>query len=361
MKKILFCINSLTVGGAEKVLVQVVKMLSKNKEFEIEVLTMKETKNFLVDEIEKVANYDFILSNEELKKGFKIVNSLKKKYRIEKKIKEFDIVIDFLDGDFYRYLKNINKKKIVWLHSSYSSLLKRKRDIAKKIRGYDKIITICEEMKEELLEIEKDLDKSKVVNIYNPFDFNEILEKSNVEFLPEELEDSKRRYFVTVCRLKEDEKDVETLLKAYSKYKGKEYLYIIGDGPDKEKLEKLSEELCLTEKVKFLGMKKNPYNWVKNSEAFILSSKLEGFGLVLIEALTLNKKVISSSCKTGPKEILNNGEFGMLFEVGNEKELLKKIENVDKLDLNLEKLSKHLEKFEEEKIKLKVESLLKNE
>lgn len=350
MKKILFCINSLTVGGAEKVLVQVVKMLSKNREFEIEVLTMKETKNFLVDEVEAIAKYDFVLSDRELKKGFKLFNSLKKKYRVEKKVKDFDIIIDFLDGDFYRYLKNVNKKKIVWLHSSYSSLLRRKRDISEKIRGYDKIITICEEMKDELLEIEKDLDESKVVNIYNPFDFNEILEKSKVEFLSEELEDSKRKYFVTVCRLKEDEKDVETLLKAYSRYNGEEYLYIIGDGPDKEKLERLSDTLGLTEKVKFLGMKKNPYNWIKNSEAFILSSKLEGFGLVLIEALTVNKKVISSACKTGPKEILNNGEFGMLFEVGNEEELLEKMESLNRFDLNCEKLSKHLEKFKENRV-----------
>lgn len=129
----------------------------------------------------------------------------------------------------------------------------------------------------------------------------------------------------------------------------------------KKKLEDLTYNLGLNGKVKFLGMKKNPYNWIKNSEAFILSSKLEGFGLVLVEALTLNKKVISSSCKVGPKEILNNGEFGVLFEVGNDKELLEKIENIDKLDLNYEKLKTHLEKFEKIKIKLKVESLLKNE
>lgn len=361
MKKILFCINSLTVGGAEKILVQISKMLSENEEFEIEVLTMKETRNFLVDEIEKVAKYDFILSNEDLKNNIKFVNSLKKKWKIQKKIKKFDIVIDFLDGDFYKYLKNFNKKKIIWLHSSYSSLLIRKRDISKKIRVYDKIVTICEEMKEELLELEKDLDISKIVNVYNPFNFNEILEKSKENFLLEELEDSKKKYFLTVCRLKEDEKDTETLLKAYSKYQGEELLYIVGEGPDRKKLEKLSKDLDLNKKVKFLGMKKNPYNWMKNSEAFILSSRLEGFGLVLVEALVLSKKIISSSCKVGPREILNNGEFGSLFEVGNEIELLENMQNIGKFNLNLEKLGKHLEKFEEIKIKKIMGSLLGDE
>ncbi|MGL5461024.1 MAG: glycosyltransferase [Cetobacterium sp.] len=361
MKKIGVYINSLEVGGAEKVLVQIAKIISESKEVDLEIITMKETDNFLVDELKKSAKYSFILSNSELKNGVNLINSLKKTWRIRKKNKEFDVIVDFLDGDFYKYLKKTEKEKIVWLHSSYTSLLKRKRDISKKIGTYGKIITICEEMREELLGREKELDILKVVNIYNPFDFDEILQKSKIEFSIEELEDSKKKYFLTVCRLKEDEKDVETLLKAYSEYKGEEYLYIIGDGPDRKKLEELTASLNITKKVKFLGVKKNPYNWVKNAKVFILSSKLEGLPTVLIESLILKKKIISSSCKTGPKEILQNGEFGLLFESGNKEELLRKMQEINSFIFCEKLLEEHLKKFQKESIKKKLEVILNYE
>ena len=73
----------------------------------------------------------------------------------------------------------------------------------------------------------------------------------------------------------------------------------------------------LQEYIKLLGVKKNPYPWIKNSKLLVHSSRYEGFGLVLVEALILGKVVISSNCKVGPREILNNGEYGSLVEVGD--------------------------------------------
>ena len=77
--------------------------------------------------------------------------------------------------------------------------------------------------------------------------------------------------------------------------------------------------------VKIIDFVKNPYPLIKQSNLFILTSKFEGLPNVLLESLTLKKFVISSNCHTGPKEILLNGKGGLLFKVGNYRELSKKI------------------------------------
>ena len=105
----------------------------------------------------------------------------------------------------------------------------------------------------------------------------------------------------------------------------KERLYIIGEGNGRVKIEKMIEEKNLGEDVILLGEKKNPYVWMKHSKLFIHSSKYEGFGVVLLEALMLDKFVISSNCPTGPTEILTNPKVGELFDVGDANQLAEKV------------------------------------
>lgn len=343
MKKVLFCINSLEIGGAEKVLVQLLKTIKKySNEYDIQVVTNIKSDNFLVDEIKKVAKYTYLLKNKKC-----IMGSIVKRIKFFFLIKENDIIVDFLDGDFYKYTRNLkNKKKIVWLHSSYESLKNRKRDIEKKIKSYDETVVICKEIEEEI----KNIGLKKVKVIYNPFSFEDVLKKSTEEFTMKESKFLRDRFYITVCRLNENEKDVKTLLKAFSLYKGKNKLVILGDGPDRKLLEKYSEELKINERVIFVGMVENPYKWIKKSEGLILSSKFEGLPTVLLESLILNKRTISSLCKTGPNEILNFGEFGELFEIGDYNQLAlilnSELKNCEK-DL---KLKSHLEKFNEKNI-----------
>ena len=77
--------------------------------------------------------------------------------------------------------------------------------------------------------------------------------------------------------------------------------------------------------IKIINYKKNPFPYLKKSNLFVLSSKYEGLPNVLLEALTLKKFIVSSNCPTGPSEILDNGKNGLLFKVGDYKELAKKI------------------------------------
>ena len=345
MKKIGFCIDSLETGGAERLLVDIVNTLYETKEYEIHILTKLKSNSYFFNLIKDKIKYHFLL--EKKSEGFfsKTRDSIIKKINFKKFSEKIDIIIDFLDGDFSSYIKNIkNKKKIVWLHSSYKNLLIRKRDIDEKLKYYDKILVISDDMEKELLEIRKDLKNFYKVD--NFVDYQEIDKKLN-----EDLKidfDFNQKYFLTVCRLNEEQKDVKTLIEAFSLYKGDEKLVIAGDGPDRKMLEDLCIEKKIKDKVIFLGMINNPFIFMKNSQAFILSSKVEGFGLVLIEALYCGTKVISSNCPTGPSQILLNGEAGELFEVSNVAELLNKLEIIHNKEYNKAKIEETLKRYTRE-------------
>lgn len=345
MKKIGFCIDSLETGGAEKLLVDIVNALYETKEYEIHILTKLKSNSYFFNLIKDKIKYDFLL--EKKSEGFfsKTRDSILKKINFKKFSDKVDIIIDFLDGDFFSYIKNIkNKKKIVWLHSSYKNLLIRKKNIDEKLKNYDKILVIADDMEKELLEVRKDL--KNICKIDNFVDYQEIDKKLN-----EELKidfDFNQKYFLTVCRLNEEQKDLKTLIEAFSLYKGDEKLVIAGDGPDRKMLEDLCIEKNLKDKVIFLGMINNPFIFMKNSQAFILSSKVEGFGLVLVEALYCGAKVISSDCPTGPSQILLNGEAGELFEVSNIDELLNKLEIIHNKEYNKAKIEETLKRYTRE-------------
>ena len=81
----------------------------------------------------------------------------------------------------------------------------------------------------------------------------------------------------------------------------------------------------IAEKVDFLGFQKNPYKFISKSNIFVLSSIQEGFPTVIIEAMACGVPVISTDCKAGPNEIIENRENGLLVPVGDEKSLAEAI------------------------------------
>tara|TARA_B100000989_G_scaffold295453_1_gene276589 strand:+ start:1393 stop:2535 length:1143 start_codon:yes stop_codon:yes gene_type:complete len=130
-------------------------------------------------------------------------------------------------------------------------------------------------------------------------------------------------------------------------------LIILGEGEDREKIEKLIDNLNLDKKVFLEGYKKNIFNYLYNSECYISSSLYEDPGFSLIESGFLNKFVIAADSDTGPSEILNNSKNGLLFKNNDKKSLInkylefKKSSNLDVKDkiLNLKKFSKNFSVF----------------
>ncbi len=94
-------------------------------------------------------------------------------------------------------------------------------------------------------------------------------------------------------------------------------LMILGDGPDRRRIEQVVLEASLTKDVALPGFKQNPYRFICHAAVFASSSQWEGFGVALVEALALGVPVVSTDCTHGPAEILCDGKFGTLVPVGD--------------------------------------------
>ncbi len=349
-KKIIFRSGSLRMGGLERVLIEVLQTIDKEK-FDIYLVIDDDCgkENIFEKDIPKDIPYFFLKPEKliretekykEKKKNiiYKLMYNLmmekenKVMYRnmqkILKDIGKIDVIVDF-DAGASKYIEKLDiKKKIVWIHNSIPNLKKKESKIkrfGKRLEKYDRVVAICDEMKEEIENIYPNL-KGKVSRIYNPFNFERIekLMEDERELTKEQKKMLNEDYCIAIARLDNVQKDFLTLVRAYKFVKEsgiQDKLYIIGDGPSKEEIINEIKKLSLEENIKLIGLSKNPYIWLKNSKLFVHSSKYEGLPTVLIEALICNKMIISSNCPTGPKEILKNENCGKLFEVGNIKEL----------------------------------------
>ena len=321
-KRLLFFIHSLGMGGAEKVLLTYVKGLVDHYGYHITIATNEDSSEYVVaKDIAKIAtivNVDFNIGYSIFSK---LICSIKKRQKINKLVESSDLVVDFLDGDFFKYLKRCSKPKVMWLHSSFYNLELRKRHMRKRCDKYDRVVLICQDMLAEL-QCEKMnwLERTHVV--YNPFDFSHILSLSekHEENSFAEITFLQKKYVLSVSRLDEQTKDIEGLILAYAKALDHDFdkdLVIIGDGPDRDYLESVAANLNLHDRVHFIGLKANPYVWMKHADTFVLSSRGEGFGLVLVEALLLCGRVISTDCPVGPSEVLERGRLGTLVPMGD--------------------------------------------
>ena len=349
-KKVIFRSGSLRMGGLERVLIEVLQTIDKEK-FDIYLVIDDDCgkENIFEKDIPKDIPYFFLKPEKliretekykEKKKNiiYKLMYNLmmekenkvmyRNMQRILKDIGEIDVIVDF-DGGASKYIEKLDiKKKIVWIHNSIPNLKKKEGKIkrfGKRLEKYDRVVAICDEMKEEIENIYPNL-KGKVSRIYNPFNFERIekLMEDERELTKEQKKMLNEDYCIAIARLDNVQKDFLTLVRAYKFVKEsgiQDKLYIIGDGPSKEEIINEIKKLSLEENIKLIGLSKNPYIWLKNSKLFVHSSKYEGLPTVLIEALICNKMIISSNCPTGPKEILKNENCGKLFEVGNIKEL----------------------------------------
>lgn len=348
-KKILFYNGSLRMGGIERVLIEVIQNLDSNK-YEIDLIIEDGIRSLNVFE-KDIPDYIklFYLKPENIMQKtiffrekrksnlvYRVIYQLMmeyekylKKQNLSKivKNKKYDTIIDF-DMGLSKYIDLVNgNKKIVWIHSNIESWYKKRlriKRLGERLKKYDVVVTICDAMKKNTEELYPFL-KNKLIRVYNPFNFQKIrklaeeTDKNNEELL-------KENYFVSIMRLTIAQKDFETLIRGFSLAKNrglKEKLYILGDGPDREKISEMIVKEKMEEEIFLLGNIKNPYPWIKNSKGLVHSSKYEGLPTVLIEALILGKTVISSDCPTGPSEILEEGRLGKLYSIGDHDKLSK--------------------------------------
>jgi len=123
------------------------------------------------------------------------------------------------------------------------------------------------------------------------------------------------------------QKDYETLIRAFAIARAARHcrLIILGEGEEREKLEALAAELGVQEDIALPGFAANPFAYMAHAQVYVLSSRFEGLPTVLIEALACGAAIVSTDCRSGPKEILNDGAYGRLTPVGDHEAMAKAI------------------------------------
>lgn len=124
-------------------------------------------------------------------------------------------------------------------------------------------------------------------------------------------------------------KGFDTLISAFARIKASHMnLVVLGEGPDREALENHAKELDLADRVYFPGFIDHPQDILSRASGFVLSSRWEGFGNVIVEALALGIPVVSTDCPGGPRMILENGKYGFLTPVNDPISLAKALDKV---------------------------------
>ena len=328
VKNILIVIDNLCGGGAERVLKDLLMHLDKSK-YNIEIL-LKYKQGVYLKEVNKDYKVMSFSKDREEYSNIAIFRKLKSLYLITKnrilssdffinKIIEdkYDIEIAFLEGWSTSIVsRRRNKsKKIAWVHTD----LEKRKISNKDFEGeqyslFDKIIAVSKDSAKSVENLYPE-NKNKIEVIFNPIDVELIKEMSkehSVKFPTD------RFNLIAVGRLNYV-KGYDILLKAHKELIEEgviHNLYIIGKGEEEQNLKKYISENKIESSVTLLGFKPNPYPYILNSDGFVLSSRNEGYPLVLAEALVLGRPIIATRC-TGPKELLNNGEYGIMAEVNN--------------------------------------------
>lgn len=165
--------------------------------------------------------------------------------------------------------------------------------------------------------------KHRINVIYNPCVTDQIIEKGSQPTDDALSFHSNGDLILGVGSLIE-QKEFSTLIRAFSdvvKKKPDSRLAIIGDGPERANLENLAMELNIADKVSILGHVDNVYSYMANADLFVLSSRWEGFGIVIVEAMAFGTPIVATDCPHGPREILEAGKYGRLSPVGDSSKL----------------------------------------
>lgn len=342
-KNILFVIDSLGGGGAERIISYLANHLDRNK-FKISLcLSLGSVIDYNISEDVRICLLQRSCSNIQHSFIGKILSFFYKSHlgtfifssRAFKDIIEKErphLIVSFLpNSNIITLLTKILFKTTIPIccsdRNNVSLEIKRlpyptlRRIFSKTIyKKADMYIAISEGVKENLIRNFKFPEK-KIVTIYNGVnrDYVEAQSHEPLEGKIKDILSNKEIYkIITVGRLTA-QKNHECLLKAFRQVTRTLncHLFILGEGEKREDIETLSSHLHINNEVHFLGWEKNPFKYMKLCDLFVLTSLWEGFGNVLIEAMALGLPIISTNCPFGPSEILDNGKYGILVPSDN--------------------------------------------
>jgi glycosyltransferase involved in cell wall biosynthesis len=236
---------------------------------------------------------------------------------------QYDVAISFQDSNFTNLLFALpgQPKLISWVHSSYitnpnyarsfANLAYRKRVKEQRYDQLDKIVFVSEDARREFIQVFGEYPNTEV--IYNVMNTEEIIQKAEAFIPPAQAEFC----FFAMGSLF-SVKGFDQLIEAMALLRDQGFschLQIAGKGPEEARLNKLIQQLELTEQVELLGFQSNPYPFLKYCDAFVLSSLSEALPTVIAEAMILGKPIVSTNC-SGAGELLGDNEYGLVSDQG---------------------------------------------
>ena len=348
-KDLLFADHSMQIGGIEMAQLNLLNNLDYNK-YNV-VLILEEKKGELLDKINKhVIIKELKVSNNKNVIIRKFINAYRKLV--------FKI-FNYMNYDFsccyttYSYSSNkvariasINNS--IYIHSDYKYIYSTEKEYkeffdTRKINDFKSIIFVSNESKKSFLEYYPNL-KDKTIVLNNLINVKQILDKSKEKIKEEK---GSKKLFVYVGRLDDSSKKLKRAIKLLKELDIE--LWIIGDGPDRKMYEDYAKELKINNQIKFLGKKENPYPYMLKADYIILTSDYEGFPVTYLEAIALNKKIITT-IKTSDDQI-DIEDYAYIIPKEEDK-MKKEVEKIlksksNKKTINLEKIqTKRIKQFE---------------
>ena len=351
MKKIAIFQRDLLVGGIQKSLINFLQQIDKNK-YEIDLFLFDE-KNFFNQKIPKEVNIIYRKKSPFFSK-FIYFDLLKKIKKNKYSNKEYDVAIDFDSYQFDTAFGAISvnaKKRVLWIHNDIKIKLKNEfkyRVLHYFFRGkykyFDEYVAVSKVIVEPFRETNKIYGK-KIYVIPNYINAQEIIDKSNEST---DLKINKNIYnLVSVGRICH-QKGFDILLEYMQeiiKNRQDIHLYLIGDGPDRKIIERIIKKNSLGQHVTLLGNQNNPFKYLKEMDGFVLTSRYEGQGMVIIEAMCLGLDIFI--CKHLEKYNENITGYENIVEAITKatKKEVKKINNLEEYNNNItKKIEELLEK-----------------
>jgi len=316
MKKIAIVISDLVLGGGQRSALNLAAALSKDHDVSV-IVFQDEHRQYSVPC--RIVNIE---CPDKCTTFGKAVNILKRTWLLKKHFdaENYDFIFGFMESaNFVTALAT--KKAILSVHCNPHELNKYEATLMRLTYPRAKHIVAVSEDVATLLR--DDFNMTSVSRIYNLVSFDDIQEQGKKPY------QHKRPYIVALGRLNEV-KRLDLLVAAYAETKLKDHcdLLLIGEGEKRPELERQIKELSLEDNVVLTGVQSNPFEYLAAAEFLVLSSRTEAFPMVLIESLVLSCPVVATDCPTGPREIVVEGENGLLVENGNQEELTKAMDRM---------------------------------
>ncbi len=309
-RKIVFLINSLGLGGAERVVSLLLGNIKNHHNLEFELILLEDEIFYNLPKDIKVTTLSKLTWKDSALKRTLYIPILA--YRLKRYIKQnsIDFVLSFIyRSDFVNIIASfLTNHKVALSNRVNASSTYSDNSPTSKINNflikvlYPKaplIINVSHGLKNDLTKNYSVKDEKQKV-IYNPYDIQKIEKLSNE---PLDINLARDKTIVVASRL-DPIKNIPMIIRVFAKFQEPLKLVIVGDGSDTSELKALVSKLGIEKKVIFAGLQNNPYKYMKNSAIYISASNSEGFPNALVEAMICRCAVISTDCKSGPREIL---------------------------------------------------------